>query len=183
MTRVKLPAEWWKENVFDEDTLSEASHCEEGNACTSSVISGDMKFDLAYGRRFPRCQVCKDELTDDTKWNLADVKQAVGIIRCKKCNNASLIRKPDEFVSSLFSFPVHAIIGEDPEQKPDEEYKGKLMMFACLQCGAGLKVDGSSRVVACTYCNTDNFLPEDLWRRLHPVVKPVVFFIVADYSI
>lgn len=184
MTVVKLPAAWWKDNIFTGENLNEASNCAEGEACTSSVIGGAMKYDIAYGKRFPRCQDCKDELTEATKWTLDDIKQAAEsseFIRCKKCNDAVTIRKPDEFIGSLLDFPVHAIISEDLVQKADPEFKGKLMMFACLQCGASLKVNGSSRVVSCTYCNSDNFLPEDIWRRMHPVPKPKVLFILADY--
>jgi DNA-directed RNA polymerase subunit RPC12/RpoP len=181
---IKLPATWWKENIFCRENLGEASKCAEGEACTSSVIAGVLKYDLAYGKRFPRCQDCKDELTEAMKWTLNDLKlaaESTEFIRCKKCNDATAIRKPDEFVSSLVSFPIHAIIGEDIDQKADPEFKGKIMNFACLQCGASLKVDGSDRVVTCKYCNSDSFLPEDLWRRLHPIVKPKVFFVVADY--
>jgi len=183
MSVVKLPAAWWKEEIFSSEQLKEASDCKEGEYFTCSVYTGELKYDLIYGKRFPRCQVCKNDLTEDTKWTLDDIRLAAEnseFIRCKKCNDAVTIRIPDEFVKSLFHLPVHAIIAEDFDQKADSEFKGELMMFACLQCGASLKCDGSARVVSCSYCNSDNFLPQELWRRLHPVPKPKFLFILAE---
>ena len=41
--------------------------------------------------------------------------------------------------------------------------------FACPDCGAGLKIDHAApRVLACAYCAADLYLPDALWRTLHP---------------
>lgn len=42
--------------------------------------------------------------------------------------------------------------------------------MTCPQCGAALHLTaGSQRTTSCQFCNVDVFLPDDLWRRLHPV--------------
>ncbi len=60
-------------------------------------------------------------------------------------------RDADAFVATVFpgAVRVHgeafAVLGPStPASQP--------ILFACLGCGAGLKVDGTSRVVACEYC-------------------------------
>jgi DNA-directed RNA polymerase subunit RPC12/RpoP len=54
----------------------------------------------------------------------------------------------------------------DPTANPTQA-----LVTACMQCGAGLKVDGTSRVVECRYCNESNFLSDALWLRMHPALK------------
>lgn len=44
--------------------------------------------------------------------------------------------------------------------------------FACPECGANLKITTESpRVLGCNFCKADLFLPDALWRALHPVKK------------
>lgn len=44
------------------------------------------------------------------------------------------------------------------------------VVMACPNCGGGLSIDEDSpRTVPCEYCNASVFLPDDLWRRMHPV--------------
>lgn len=42
--------------------------------------------------------------------------------------------------------------------------------MACPQCNAGLRITAEDgRTVGCRFCGTDVFLPDELWRHLHPV--------------
>jgi ribosomal protein S27E len=46
--------------------------------------------------------------------------------------------------------------------------------FACPDCGANLKIAADApRILACSFCKADLFLPDPLWRALHPVKKRV----------
>ncbi|HEY8091098.1 MAG TPA: hypothetical protein VIF09_24715 [Polyangiaceae bacterium] len=46
----------------------------------------------------------------------------------------------------------------------------KPVVMTCPQCGGALHVTAESqRTITCKFCNVDVFLPDDLWRRLHPV--------------
>ncbi|HEY1960214.1 MAG TPA: hypothetical protein VGH28_31610 [Polyangiaceae bacterium] len=48
----------------------------------------------------------------------------------------------------------------------------KPVSFACPDCGANLKVTTETpRVLECSYCKNDSFLPDALWFSLHPVRK------------
>lgn len=78
-------------------------------------------------------------------------------------------READVFVKWLFP-DATAIFGETESIDPRPEPVSALVT-ACLSCGAGLKVDGSDRVVECDHCSASNFLSDALWLRLHPVVR------------
>lgn len=46
----------------------------------------------------------------------------------------------------------------------------KPVTFACPDCNGNLKITAEhERTVTCEYCSSDCFLPDGLWRRLHPV--------------
>ena len=167
---------------FSRENLNEAKSFSEGEAQQTTVLAGDLRYELAYGKRFPRCQKCKSELEKDQYWDFGEILAAVpaGHIKCKRCGEPHTVRKEGEFVDKIVGPDVIALVGEIEAPKADASKAGKVMMFACLACGAGLKADGSSRSVECTYCNADNFLPNELWMRLHPVPKPVVFFMLVE---
>jgi hypothetical protein len=42
------------------------------------------------------------------------------------------------------------------------------LQFDCTNCGARLAIDGSTRMVSCTYCRTEMMLPDALWHQFHP---------------
>jgi hypothetical protein len=51
-------------------------------------------------------------------------------------------------------------------------------MMACMGCGAALGITVESpRITTCEYCQVENFLPDPLWRRLHPVKKRVPWYV------
>lgn len=51
--------------------------------------------------------------------------------------------------------------------------------LACPSCQAGLTVDSdSARTISCEFCNTSVYLPDDLWRVLHPVKQAQPWTIV-----
>ena len=57
---------------------------------------------------------------------------------------------------------------------------GKPVVMACMSCGGALRVDGSSRLVACEYCEVSNYLPDDLWLALHPAPKRERWYVVFE---
>jgi hypothetical protein len=48
--------------------------------------------------------------------------------------------------------------------------KPQPMVMACPSCGGGLNVGAESeRTTTCQFCQANVFLPDELWKRLHPV--------------
>ena len=80
----------------------------------------------------------------------------------------SSARPADALVATVFP-GARAVYGEGPEG--DARPSAQPLVFACMSCGGGLKVDGTSRVVACRFCNDSNFLPDTLWLQMHPALK------------
>ena len=82
---------------------------------------------------------------------------------------------PDWLVKELPAV-VH-VVGGDREEgeggsgvvlQPEETQRP--VVLSCPNCGGGLKVTGESeRLIPCEHCNTDVYLPDGVWRRLHPV--------------
>jgi hypothetical protein len=70
------------------------------------------------------------------------------------------------------------VFGGDPEVAVAEaglaldiadEKQAKPIAMACPQCGGGLMITAADeRVIECRFCTTSVFLPDELWRRLHP---------------
>jgi WD40 repeat protein len=56
----------------------------------------------------------------------------------------------------------------------------KPILFSCPSCAGNLEVDGSDRVIKCKYCNSEIYLPDDLWFRMHPVEVVERWYIVLD---
>jgi hypothetical protein len=88
--------------------------------------------------------------------------------RVARAPEQASMRPADDLVTTVFP-DAQRVYGEaaDGEAQPTSEP----LVFACMSCGGGLKVDGTSRVVACKFCNDSNFLPDALWLRMHPALK------------
>ena len=106
-----------------------------------------------------------------------EVATAAGRILCPRCGEEggaiTVRRVPRELVSPSVDFVTH-VIGEDPDLLPGPSANvaapaaAKPVLFLCPACNASLPVNGSSRTVECSYCHASVYLPDELWRRLHP---------------
>jgi hypothetical protein len=63
----------------------------------------------------------------------------------------------------------------------EEKPKAKPIVTACPQCNGSLNVTAESpRTMTCTFCGASVFLPEELWRMLHPVKRVAPWSIAYD---
>jgi len=67
----------------------------------------------------------------------------------------------------------------DKSPEPGEKISG-VIVFTCPQCGGALKIDGSERMPVCQFCNTNVYLPDDLWLRMHPAKMKVRWYVACD---
>ena len=79
------------------------------------------------------------------------------------------VRQADATVQYVFP-GASRVFDESPGGDIRDEATRPLVT-ACMSCGAGLRIDGASRVVECAYCKDSNYLPDALWLRLHPTLK------------
>jgi hypothetical protein len=102
---------------------------------------------------------------------------ASGTFRCA-CGFATPCRDAEPSLVQAFPY-ARWLLAEGPEAG-DAPNAAQPILMACMGCGAGLKVDGSSRTVDCIYCKATNYLPDGLWLRLHPAPRLEWFFLVID---
>jgi len=176
---LELSLDVWKTVL--EDSLEQASFLEDGEG-SSSTIFGSYNYKVLYGRLAPRYDDTKDDIDIDMLLEKLDQ----GHVLHPESGAPTRVRRLPEQYRDTFKGVV-ALIGEDPSQLPGAS-EGLPMKtglsgpiaFGCPNCGGSLIVDGTSRMVDCRFCETQVYMPDDLWRRLHPVKKEKRWFLLFD---
>ena len=164
-----------------EDAVKEAPDFKIGEGQPSTIMQGEFTYHLTYGRQDPRCRNCKTGI-DITK---LEEYSASGHTKCAKCSNEIFVRKPSELVAECFP-QVKFLAGEDEDQlviNPSPEKlpaSAKPILFTCPSCAGNLEIDGTDRMITCKFCNSEIYLPDDLWFRLHPVKEVDRWYMVLD---
>lgn len=100
-----------------------------------------------------------------------------GIVPCARCGAGVPSYPAPAWLRA--ALPTAAwVFGGDPDVLPPEsgvvlalpEREAKPIAMACPQCSGGLTITkDNARMVPCRFCGVDVYLPDELWRRLHPV--------------
>lgn len=148
-----------------------------GQGGTTTVLGAN--WHLLYARFDPYCYKCKYDFDMDL------VRATDGPYACPKCGARWHHRPmPDDAKAALPG--VRWLVAEDPRQIPEGRAEApapggaKPILFQCMGCGGSLEVDGSERVVTCKFCDASNFLPDELWLRMHPVDTVRRWFLWCD---
>jgi DNA-directed RNA polymerase subunit RPC12/RpoP len=176
----EFPYGFWKKSII-ESALEDYGDLHEGEGQNQTVMTGEYTFHTMYGLQPPRCSKCKTKLDPSKFDQYAQSGEAV----CQKCKNEISVRTLPENLKGDFG-NIRYLIGEDRDMlegskgtmKTPEDIKP--IMFTCPSCGGNLKIDGTKRIVTCTYCNQDIYLPDDLWLRMHPVKVVQRWYMVLD---
>ncbi len=142
--------------------------------------SGSEGHRFSYERCAPRCQRCQGQELD-----LAAVAgvAAGGHAFCPQCGREHRLRAADELVRAAHPRALF-VLGEtalSPAEQALQQRKTPVLI-ACMNCGGTLRVDGSTRTVACDHCSQPNYLPDGLWQQLNPVPKGELFFLICEYD-
>lgn len=164
-----------------EDAFEKINEFKPGEGQPSTVMSGEYTYSLLYGKQEPRCQKCKQNI-DTSK---IEEYEGQNHIACTKCSNSIYIRKPIDAITGIFP-QIKFLIGEDEDLisvnktgvKPPES--ARPVLFICPSCAGNLEIDGTDRMVTCKYCNSQIYLPDDLWFRLHPAEWVSRWYILVD---
>jgi hypothetical protein len=171
--------ETWK-SLLD-DAMKEAPKFKPGEGQPSTIMQGEYTYKLMYGRQEPRCGKCKENIDVSKMEEYSNSGTAI----CLKCSNPVFIRKPSELISGIFS-SVKYLAGEDEDllsvHKSGEKLPSaaKPVLFTCPSCAGNLKIDGTDRMIECQFCNSQIYLPDDLWFRLHPPKTVERWYMVVD---
>ncbi len=177
-----LSVDVWK-TVLD-DAIEEAPFTEEGMGSSTSVF-GSYNYSMVRGRLQPRYQGTKEEIEDDII--LAGLKNSY--VTHPESGEKTSVRELPPLYRNEFAGVV-ALIGEESSLIPGENMEDAIevtnsshpVAFACPQCGGNLMVSGEQRLETCKYCETRVYLPDDLWRILHPIKTKRTWYLLCDFS-
>lgn len=171
---IEFPPEVWKDMLDDVSSEVPGFKQKEG---TNSTIFGHFNMTLMYGRLDPYCRTCKRDFDMDTEYDGQDE------LLCPDCGTKTPVYPAPEWLRDS----IHGstlVVGAWPREGETEEDAGLSgpVAFTCPQCAGSLVIDGTDRLVKCRFCDTNVYLPDDLWLRLHPAKKKGRWFIGLDES-
>lgn len=162
----RVPAGYWRTYVLEHVQAAR----EPRKASAANVLGG------RHGAATVQCwgipPLCRKCMTL-IDWNLlvqawSKVQQGPASICCNACGEPHVARLPpawavETFPGLVFAFGETALGVSSEPPRP--------VVFSCPSCGASLKIDGEKRIVRCAYCDSDVYLPDELWLHLNPSAK------------
>jgi DNA-directed RNA polymerase subunit RPC12/RpoP len=176
-SRLALSSEAWKSLL--EDAYQEYSQFDWDEGRNSQCFVEGFQVHLSYGRQLPKCPECRAVLPHDQL-----PANHEGPVFCSACGKRTSTHAAPDWLRQVLPHAVKlwcAATEADPNgaQELLLQPADKPVMMACLHCGAGLKITvDTPRIASCEYCSTDFYLPDPLWRRLHPVKKRIPWYVV-----
>lgn len=139
-------------------------------------LIGPEKYSLARAHENgPACQGCghvypRSEL-------LLQATETHARLDCAECKRPlygyaapAWLRQQLPAVVFVYSADLDVAAGEAAVFAQADRPVPKPVAMACPQCAGGLLISAAAeRVVECEYCKVSVFLPEELWRHMHPV--------------
>jgi len=175
---VEVTAQTWKNLLSFRTALNELRLAE--GATRNSFLSGggEATMFVKWGPQRPVCTGCGETL------DVSAVSPGKnGVVHCTQCGHPMNTFPPPPWLLAIepdalqlfgavreSGAPMGASVAVPEEARP--------VSFACPDCGANLKINASApRVLACGYCKADLYLPDPLWRALHPVKKRMPWYV------
>jgi hypothetical protein len=124
----------------------------------------------------PRCPSCREFLDISAVQPRMDQP-----LFCGHCGSRTTTSAPPAWLAAKRPDVLQVFCakreGEDDAEQPAPEAL-KPVMMACLHCGAALPINPESpRITQCQYCQTDHYVPDDIWRRMHPLKKRMPWYV------
>lgn len=141
----------------------------------SSTVFGQVSGTVTLGRLNPYCLNCKTDFED-----ALDLVPGT-IHTCGNCGSKCSVSPPPEWLSEGvpgITLLINAMVGrgEDP-------FSGHSPApVSCPSCSASLTVDGSTRLVRCSWCDGQVYLSDQVWRALHGTRSKRKWFVVCGGS-
>ncbi|MDX2053649.1 MAG: hypothetical protein SFV15_14710 [Polyangiaceae bacterium] len=147
-----------------------------GKTRGSSLTSGEFRFLVRWGPEVPQCAACGLALAAEAVPN-----GGVGALNCQ-CGASTQTFPVPAWLSALEPQALQVFgperEGVAPSATVTTRDATRPVVFECPECGAKLKVKSdTARVHTCSYCDSDLYLPNALWRTLHPVRKRASFWV------
>ncbi|MEM9691803.1 MAG: hypothetical protein AAGA56_04620 [Myxococcota bacterium] len=124
----------------------------------------------------PPCSYCGAEMSVSEE----DVATGTnGEVVCPSCGGSHPTWPAPGFLKKAGVQQVFLAPPPQARRKPEADTPPPApVCFGCLNCGANLKIGvDDKRIVTCAYCQSDNYLPHEVWNRLHPVRRRRAFWL------
>ncbi len=98
-------------------------------------------------------------------------------VPCGSCGTACPTYPVPDWVRGQFNRAIQVFGGEEPSSEPDGtalevEQTAEPVAMTCPSCDGGLTIDATTRrTTTCPYCSSSIYIPDGLWKILHPVKK------------
>ncbi len=159
---------------FLDDFVEQALLGQEGTIQDTKVLAPYGEYTVWYGRSRPICPDCKTKLTDVELQALEDPAF------CPSCGKSLPVRVPPPWFNGVCSDP-RLLVAETLEAfRAEADTDDDAITIFCMSCGSSLEISGDSRTVICTYCQSENFIPDPIWLRLHPAATKAPWYVVAS---
>ncbi len=148
-----------------------------GEPSALAAIAG-LQVHVTSAASAPSCEKC------GTAFDLAGVaRDALHTFHCTACGDAAVGFPPPPWLQALVPTATYVAV-TDASALPGATAAAPArdashpVVLPCPQCGAPLHITSdSARTLPCEYCKTDVYLPDDLWRRLHPMKTMAPWFV------
>lgn len=173
--------EKWRDIISQE--YSECVRSNNFEVKSMSAFATGTKVMVDYGMSEVVCVACNYSVSDEVFENVEQSKDH----ECINCGSRIFIRRIPKEVRSVFPGATF-IAGEDPHQITGgvsdfkEDDGNKPVVLRCPSCASNLKIDGTKRLIACEFCSSNVYLPDDLWFELHPPRKTKSWFVIKHNS-
>jgi hypothetical protein len=164
----RVPEAMWRATLRELDEHHDA-------LASGAAVSRTQDFDglivhFSYRRTKPCCEKCgadypADRIDDGQRRDLF----------CVTCGDAASTWPAPAWLTRLVPNATQVLstepgMGAPPGGRPIEVPDApRPVVMQCPSCGGPLRVTAESpRTVRCEHCASDVYLPDDLWRRLHP---------------
>ncbi len=165
---------------FLNDFEEEYEGLSDGQGSGGTLMCGSGTFEYGCWRLEPRCSSCKTPL------EIPEV-QGSSIVRCSKCATEYHLFPSPEWLQKLVPSARFCCTTQPPPGDNDDkvveidEDSTKPIVMSCPQCAGALSVSArSERIMECGYCNSEVYVPDAIWKRLHPVSKTEEWFVCFE---
>lgn len=143
---------------------------------STTLLTKGHSFQFNYGCGPPACPSCEKTLPIE-KFRLPG-DELVHDVECGYCGFPVPVSRLPGWLKGRFpgmKIAVNAVpfVPDGERERPAIEG----IIFSCPKCGGNLDIDGLDRIVHCSFCGGNIYLPDDLWLRLHPVKKITTWWI------
>jgi DNA-directed RNA polymerase subunit RPC12/RpoP len=139
-------------------------------------------YKMSYSSLPPYCEECEAILEESIILEAINNKHP---IECPKCSHKMPVRIADEDVREFHPKAIAVVNdseGIDAGIKSAED-KISTVVIKCMTCSAGLEITSNTkRTVKCQYCDNENYLPDNIWQKLHPHKDTEPFFVILDIN-